>query len=360
MTLLGLEGLLKAGAEIGFFFSRYNSKLQKSLSTIKERYSGLSIIETDLFSKKFQGLRNHLERKAIDKLAGQFSDFQADGVLVIQGDIELSSRGVLAGKLSGIPTISYIPFAHGLKDMGAKLGGLRDMFNHYLLNAPDALITITEEAKKTFFRLGSNVPIDVVYNGIDVDNPKLTRNEARNKFNLPLEKKIIALCGRLESKQKGQGFLIQSVSKSQYLKSEIMTLFVGDGPDESYLKQEVERFGLVDSIRFMGWCDTSLLYPAIDVLVIASRFEGMPLVMLEALKNGIPVVGTNRDGMKELLPEEWRYSYGDYDEFIEKLLPVLQNKPVNQVEDLRTKVNKDMSVNTFQDNFVHAVVGRCR
>jgi len=91
-----------------------------------------------------------------------------------------------------------------------------------------------------------------------------------------------------------------------------------------------------------------------------AQFEGMPLVILEALENDIPVVGTNRDGMKELLPEEWRYSYGNYDEFIEKLLSVLKNKPINQVKDLRTEVNKNMSVNAFQDNFVRAVVGRCQ
>jgi len=360
MALLGLEGLLKAGIDIVFFFSQHNTKLSESLAVFKEKYSNLSTVETDFYSKKFQGIRNHFEKSFTKKLASQFREFSPDGILVIQGDIEISSQGVLAGKLLETPTISYIPFAHGLEDMGAKLGKWRDVLNRYLLNAPDYFITITEEAKNTFIRLGSKVSIDVVYNGIELGRSKLTPEEARSNFNLPLNKKIIALCGRLESRQKGQDFLVQAVSQSDFLKSEVLSLLVGDGPDEALLKDEVVRLGLADSIKFMGWCNTSLLYPAIDVLVIASRFEGMPLVMLEALVAGVPVVATDRDGMKELLPEYWRYPYGDYDGFIKKLEAVIKEKSIKWIEPLQNQVKKNMSVSAFQDNFVRTVVGKCQ
>jgi len=71
-----------------------------------------------------------------------------------------------------------------------------------------------------------------------------------------------------------------------------------------------DRFGLI------GWKnDLREVYAATDVLLIPSKVEGVPLVMLEALSYRIPVVGTDRDGMRSWLPVEWRFRWGDTEGF---------------------------------------------
>jgi glycosyltransferase involved in cell wall biosynthesis len=76
----------------------------------------------------------------------------------------------------------------------------------------------------------------------------------------------------------------------------------GDGVLRPRAIQEASRLGLNEKIRFLGWQDdiTSVL-SAIDILLLTSRWEGLPVVILEALACGIPVVSTNVGGISELV-----------------------------------------------------------
>lgn len=360
MTLLGVEGLLEAGIQIKFFICSENTKLYEALLELQKSFPQLEIFTEAQPTKKFQGLRNHWEKSHINYLSDAFRQWQANGVLCAQGDLELSSRGLLAGKQAGLATVSYIPYAHQQADMGAKLGQIRDFFNRYLLNVPDAFITITENARAGLKRLGSRVPIDVVYNGINLERFTGNKQQARELFDLPDDKFILALCGRLESKQKGQGLLLKAISASTFLQQNVLTLIVGDGPDESLLKNEVEKQGLADAVRFVGWCDTALLYPALDALVIASRFEGMPLVMLEALASKVPVVSTRRDGMQEILPENWLFYAEDIEMLADTIQRVLNQNTDAEVERLNLLVRNEMSNESFKENFAKSVIKNCK
>jgi glycosyltransferase involved in cell wall biosynthesis len=243
--------------------------------------------------------------------------------------------------------------------MGARLGALRDPFNNYLLNAPDAFITLSHEAASQFRSRGTRVPVEVVYNGIEIKRCGGDRAEARGLFGLPGEGAIVALCGRLEVKQKGQLLLLAALHASAWLRSQVLTLIVGDGPDEGLLRERVRELGLQECVRFTGWCDTAALYPALDAVVIASRFEGMPLVMLESLASGVPVVSCDRDGMREILPSDWLYSPGDAYALAERLEWVLQNDVSQDRECLRERIRREMSVEVFQEHFVRTVMRYC-
>lgn len=384
MTLLGLSGLLGAGVAVLFVHAAQNSKLRDALLPLKKAHPHLELYEHPTPSRKLQGIRNRFEKSQINQLAELFCNYDGDAVLCAQGDLELSSRGLLAGKRARRTTVSYIPFAHSQADMGAKLGRYRDPFNSYLLGVPDAIITISHEAASHFRRRGAKGPIHVVYNGIDltrfggapgfesaqlaegVERPGAApqrvaaKAEARGAFSLPEEGFIIGLCGRLECVQKGQNLLLEAVSSSPFLRSEVLTLLVGDGPDETQLRAEVARLGLGDAVRFTGWCDPAPLYPALDALVIASRFEGMPLVMLEALASNVPVVATDRDGMKEILPSAWRYPAGDARALARNLEEVLKQPDTETLARLRRRVCDEMSVTAFQTNFTKTILQLCR
>jgi glycosyltransferase involved in cell wall biosynthesis len=359
MMLEGLQAILEAGVEVLFVYATENGKLREALDELMDRHPRLSTGEQVASSRKLQGIRNRFEGAQVTELAERFRRFGAPAVMCAQGDLELSSRGLLAAKKAGLRAVSYIPYAHTQADMGATCGRFRDLFNGYLLQVPDAFITVSRDAAEHFSRRGSKVPVHVVYNGIDVEKFGGDREQAREKLGLRQRGHVIALCGRLERKQKGQPLLLAALSSSRWLRENVTALLVGDGPDEGFLRHELGRLGLADSVRFEGWSDPTDVYPALDVLVVASRFEGMPLVMLEAIASGVPVVASDRDGMRELLPRDWRFRSGSAVELAERLEAVLKNPPQQEVASLAARIRDEMSLGTFRDRFSRIVIDQC-
>ncbi len=77
---------------------------------------------------------------------------------------------------------------------------------------------------------------------------------------------------------------------------------VGDGPERKKLEAQAMSLGVVDSIQWWGWqSDAREIYEALDALVLPSRTEGLPNVVLEAMAMGVPVAATNVGGVSDLL-----------------------------------------------------------
>ena len=79
-------------------------------------------------------------------------------------------------------------------------------------------------------------------------------------------------------------------------------MFIGDGPDRLALQGQVAELGLDSSVRWPGIIpDAASLFPAFDVFVLSSRTEGIPIVLLEAMRAGVPIVATRVGGVPEML-----------------------------------------------------------
>ena len=76
---------------------------------------------------------------------------------------------------------------------------------------------------------------------------------------------------------------------------------VGDGPSDELLRKKIAEYNLVDTIKLPGKLnDTLAVYKQIDIFLLTSDFEGLPLALLEAMSCGcIPVV-SNVGGIKQL------------------------------------------------------------
>ena len=339
------------------YFYEGNDKLQSRLKALADKHDNLELAPLPIRSHKFQGVRGRFAGGTISKLAQRF---QADGVsamLALQGDIELSSLGILAANRLGIPAISYIPVPHTLATMQAKLGSLRDPFNNWLFTRPNSFITISEGMKALLRERGAPQPIAVVFNGFDSSKTeKRDSREARERLKLPTDKQLVAMVGRVEYKQKRHDFLIECFAENFAKMEDVHLVYVGSGPDSDDLKRRAREKGVSDAVTFIEWTDgLSDVYGAIDLLCLPSRFEGVPLVMLEAMSVNVPIVASARDGMKEFLPDEWLFEPDNKTQCVERILGTLKNPRSELLSKNRQAALSKFSMDSFSRGFVAGV-----
>jgi glycosyltransferase involved in cell wall biosynthesis len=342
MACIGIEALVDDPAlEVIFMCNPRNTRLIQRLAVVPN----LQKIETPYSTHKFQGLINRVSQKKAHRLAQIFSRINPDRILCIQGEIEDSSHAILAARKEEIPCISYLAIPHRMADMGAKLGGLRDRFNQYLFNQPTRYIAISKHMADLLKERGVNKPIDIIPNGICTPSSTTPKTQTSTP--------VLGLLGRIEFNQKGQDFMVQTFSSFPQQFDGCRLLMVGDGPDTKKLKALVSGH---DRITVEPWHDDiETFYNSIDYLMLPSRFEGVPLVMLEALARGIPVIGSNCDGMQDLLPESWTFESGSGEAFANTFANIRKNKPP-EIDALQHQVSTENTRETFKAAFHQAVV----
>jgi len=138
----------------------------------------------------------------------------------------------------------------------------------------------------------------------------------------PNSKKILSI-GRLEY-QKNFGFLIDSFSCSKLYEKGWTLTIVGEGTEKQVLEEKIKRMNLGDFIKIHGFTnDIKLYYQNADLMCMTSRFEAFPMVLLEALNYGLPVLVTDfPTGAKEILGYENKQIVNEYniEKFAQKMI----------------------------------------
>lgn len=356
MSLLGLEAVLADfSGPVHFIASSANNKLCEKVAAIAVKHPQLNLEKVGWHSSKLEALRNRLLPSRIEFLADRFRHLSPSLVVAIQGNIEHSSLGLHAARRAGIRCASYIPVPHSNAEMGARLGALRDQFCAHLFKLPDAYITITDEMARLLKLQGAVAPMDIVYNG--VDTRRFQDGDAKaacDELGLPFEKIRVGVIGRVEFRQKQQHLLVQAVAADPALAASCHLVFAGDGPDVSALQDLIRQHQL--SATVLPWCDPDRLYQALDALVIPSRYEGLPLVMLEALASATAVLGSDRDGMKDLLPADWRFKPNSPAALSAVLTRFVKNGRPAPDSALISRVRETMSLESFNRSFSSAIL----
>jgi glycosyltransferase involved in cell wall biosynthesis len=356
MALLGLEAVLADfSGPIRFLASLANVKLCDQVAALAMRYPQLILETLDYDSSKLEALRNTLQPWRARRLAEQFHQIHPALVVAIQGNIEHSSLALHAARSASIPCTSYIPVPHSNAEMGARLGSVRDRWASRLFKLPDSFITITDEMAKHLTRRGATAPIHIVYNGIDTArfHPGDPQAACR-QLALPLDKIRIGMIGRIEFRQKQQHLLVQALASNPALAAACHLVFAGDGPDHSALENQIHQHHLSGTV--LPWCDPAVLYHALDALIIPSRYEGLPLVMLEALASATAVLGSDRDGMKDLLPADWRFEPNSAVALEATLASFIAQDCPRPTPKLVARVRDTLSLSSFRHSFSSTVL----
>lgn len=357
MALLGLDAVLSSDpGPVRFLATSANGKLREHLAALAGKHPHLEIELLEEHSSKLESLRHLLRPARIRKLARRFLEIAPSLVVAIQGNLEHSSLALLASRRAGISSASYLPVPHTNAAMGARFGGVRDLFCSRLINLPDTYITISDEMAKMLKERGATTPVRIVYNGIDTDRFQPGDGPAAcRQLGVPATKVRIGMVGRIEFRQKQQHLLVEAVAADPTLASSCHLVFAGEGPDSGNLVEILRKSGVSGAV--LPWSDPADLYRAMDVMVIPSRYEGLPLVMLEALSSGTPVLGSDRDGMRDLLPAEWRFKTGDVAALRAALARFLSEGCPGPSADLIGRVRSTMSLATFRQSFSSTLLG---
>jgi glycosyltransferase involved in cell wall biosynthesis len=344
--------------QVSFIFYEGNERLLGRLEDIKNSSGNLALKPLPFRSKTLQAFRSLLTWIKTRRIEALMKQVDPDVVVISQGRIEASSLGLLAAKRAGLRTISYIPMAHPVHVSGKPFAlWLREKVNGYFYRLPDKIITISEGARRMLLASGATPNVLVVPNGVEV---RVIREPERERFReahgIQRHDYAVAVVGRIDFRQKAQDFAVQAIARFRGELADCRFLFIGGGPDERQLRTMIANSDLTGRVQVLPWSDNPAeIFGGIDMLLIPSRFEGVPLVMLEAMSCRLPVVASDVDGMAELLPEAWLFPSGNSRAMIDTLLRVKNSDYAALAESNRDLVLREFSVTRFCMRFSEAV-----
>ncbi len=141
----------------------------------------------------------------------------------------------------------------------------------------------------------------LIRNGIDVEKFASARRESTIKTGAV---RIVGTIGRLHI-QKGHCFLVEAAARVIENDPSVIFHIVGEGELQRNLEEQIRSLGLQERVKLLGpRTDVPELLAGMDVFVLPSLWEGLPLVLLEAMAAGKPIVTTAVDGVKEVITNE--------------------------------------------------------
>lgn len=197
---------------------------------------------------------------------------------------------------------------------GAKKAGIpiRILTNHSTSGKGETKKNIMKYALKPFAKIfpthicacsnyagqwlyGKNADFKVINNAIDLNKYKFNsevRNNLRNELNLQ-KKFVIGHIGRF-CYQKNHELLIDIFYNVLKKNNNAVLLLIGEGELENSIKAKVKDMNIEDNVIFLGKRnDAYKYYQAMDVFLLPSRYEGLPVVGVEAQASGLPCVFSN-------------------------------------------------------------------
>lgn len=187
----------------------------------------------------------------------------------------------------------------------------RDFYHRFIYQNIDKFLVIT---KRLYAEAEKYLPIakdriELLYHGV-ADFPAVENKNCQQWFidnHLPEAGFRILLPGRIEH-YKGQHTLIEAMVQLHQRGVNADLTLLGHVMDQSYfndLKRQAREAGLEGQVHYLGFADNpTLIYGCFDVVVLTTYAETFGLVLVEAMKSGVAVIGTNAGGVPEIIEHE--------------------------------------------------------
>lgn len=178
----------------------------------------------------------------------------------------------------------------------------------YLSQFTDMFLAVGTAVAAEAIRRGIAVPsrirvIDPAIELATADSSPAARDAARRQLGVPVGCKVVGTVGRIDYQKAPECFIdaIAAIGRP-----DVYSVWIGDGPMRGEIEKRARRRGLGDRFTCLGHRDdVAELLPGLDVFAMASRYEGMPCAVAEAMTAGVPVVATAVNAVPDLvLPGE--------------------------------------------------------
>lgn len=222
-------------------------------------------------------------------------------------------------------------------------------YNQHILKFSTQL-AVSDQAGK--FMFGSLKKVQIIYNSIDVDQWKFNyevRKKYRESLKVSQDDKLIAVIGRLEY-QKNPLKALNICKQLHTSDKSYKFIFVGDGNLKNELSKQIEKFSLQLYVKILGVRnDIPQLMWSSDYLLLPSRFEGLPFVVIEAQGAGLPIIASKGviPSLANITNQLSQISLTDSDTmWSEKIRSI----PINDYN-TRKKLNKKMENSKFSKGY---------
>lgn len=216
-------------------------------------------------------------------------------------EFAMNVYGSILSKMTGIPIVTTV---HGKNYYWEKW---RRRLAYRFAARQSTMVAVSEDLKQ-FLIQRVTIPagnIRVVHNGIDFHRYReMNReNSIRGELGIDAKQPIIGTVGNLFA-VKGQIYLLRAGKRVAKIFPDLVLLVAGEGEELSSLEEEADNLGIRGNVKFLGFReDVPSLLQAMDVFVLPSLSEGLPLSVLEAFALQKPVVATNVGGIPEIVKD---------------------------------------------------------
>ncbi|NOR17183.1 glycosyltransferase [candidate division WOR-3 bacterium] len=191
-------------------------------------------------------------------------------------------------------------------------------------------VAVSRSVQSSFEKMYHIPNINVIHNRVPCDSI-CTKSKAyyRQRLSLPHDATIITTVARL-APAKNHAMLIDAFNIILQKKKNCLLIIVGDGPLRNILKRKTNDLQLADKVLFPGKIINPESYlRAADIFALSSNREGLPISLLEAMRESLPIVATKAGGIPEVVDDDYN-SYlvdiGDTVGFATALLKLVKSK----------------------------------
>lgn len=199
-------------------------------------------------------------------------------------------------------------------------------------------------------------------NAIDIDEIKTYAptniEEVYQEFNIPKDKIILGFIGRL-SEQKGIIPFINELRHHKDKFNDCKFLLIGNGEQEYEVKLLLKEYNLEELFILTGYQENVYkFYPIIDIFFLPSIYEGLPMVILEAMSFEKPIVSMNVGSLNEVVEDNYNgilVEQGDLSTFISKLIYIKRDKKHQKKFGLnaRETIERKYDINRYNSRIIY-------
>lgn len=215
----------------------------------------------------------------------------------------LVSSGYFCDILAVGQNVKKICLFHGWTAQNSKVK-LFEKIDRFCLSKFDAVACVSKAQETDLARYNSHVKN--ISNCLDPQSlkPAFSRQLFMEKLGLKEPCQIILTVGRL-SPEKGQNLALSALAKIPFHEKNIHWVFIGSGFSEKNLRLQSVQLGLQNNTHFLGLIPEAYRWmAAADLFVLPSLREGLPVALLEAFSQKVPVIATDVGGNSELVQDQ--------------------------------------------------------